>query len=71
MNIINYKCFMIKSIVLYITAEGAWSNWTYEISYINLDTNTSMTITGITQTSYRIDNLQADTYYKISVLAYK
>ena len=62
---------MIKSIVLYITAEGAWSNWTYEISYINLDTNTSMTITGITQTSYRIDNLQADTYYKISVLAYK
>ena len=62
---------MIKSTVLFISAEAAWSNWTYEISYINLDTNTSMTITGITQTSYRIDNLQADTYYKISVLAYK
>ena len=62
---------MLKSTVLFIKAEAAWSNWTYEISYINLDTNTSMTITGITQTSYRIDNLQADTYYKISVLAYK
>ena len=62
---------MIKSTVLFITAEAAWANWTYEISYINLDTNTSMTITGITQTSYRIDNLQANTYYKISVLAYK
>jgi len=55
-----------------LSAEAAWSNWTYELNISNPDDSYKLVISGIhSPLEYRFTDLNSSTEYRLSLVAYK